>query len=217
VSGRNLWQVACCVVLIAMTVALRQSSHGTVAVAAAPEAALTKSSVAAAFTWDPAMAPGDRALIERALGRARPEAQRLIGLVDGLTTLRSGPAPAGNLGVTDPQRDGTFVVTFDLATTFHDLGERGVTRLVMHELGHVVDFALVPAELRPQLDAGVPPGLPCPAGTRIGSCAPEEERFAESFAKWAMNDLGLDLYIGYAVPAPVDIEKWAEPLLSLGA
>ena len=66
--------------------------------------------------------------------------------------------------------------------------------------------------MRRQLDAEVPPGQPCAAGTRQGSCAGVGERFAETFAKWAMNDIGVNLYIGYAVPPPTDLQAWAAPL-----
>ena len=103
--------------------------------------------------------------------------------------------------MTIPQGDG-YVIRFRFGPVFHELGRRGFDRLVDHELGHVVDFALLDDGLRARLDAGIPPGQPCPAGTRSGSCAPREERFAESFAKWASGDLGIALYAGYAVPPP---------------
>ena len=61
-----------------------------------------------------------------------------------------------------------------------------------------------------QLDAGIPP-------QSASRPAPRGERFAETFAKWAMgNDLGADLYIGYAVPPPsAGFDAWAAPLRSL--
>jgi hypothetical protein len=48
-----------------------------------------------------------------------------------------------------------------------------------------------------------------------GSCAPQQERFAESFAKWASGDIGVNLYAGYAVPPPGDLEAWGAPLAAL--
>ena len=82
------------------------------------------------------------------------------------------------------------------------LGPRGVTRLTLHELGHVLDHALLPDELVARLDAGIPGGWGCEGGM-TGACTDREERFAESFAKWASGDLGVDLSIGYSVPPPV--------------
>ncbi len=86
---------------------------------------------------------------------------------------------------------------------------------MLHELGHVVDFALVPNATLSTLDAGVPPGYGCEAG-QLGACATSEERFAESFAKWAADDIGVNLSIGYKVPPPaLPLAAWAEPLKRL--
>jgi hypothetical protein len=170
------------------------------------------------LAFDASVDPVSRALIERAVASARPEAQRLIAAVDGLTTVRIGH-PEGALGTTQSIAGGRYDVMLDLGTTQRRTGERGVFRLVLHELGHVVDFQLVPASERAALDEGVPSGVPCPAGTQLGSCAPRAERFAETFAKWAMgNDLGAGLYIGYAVPPPAaGFDAWAAPLSRLAA
>ncbi len=79
---------------------------------------------------------------------------------------------------------------------------------MLHELGHVVDGELVPAALAGELDALIPP----PAGRP----APRSERFAETFAKWAMgNDIGADLYAGYAVAPPtLGFDGWASRLVT---
>ena len=42
------------------------------------------------------------------------------------------------------------------------------------------------------------------------------ERFAESFAKWATGDIGVDLYLGYKVPPPDDLAGWGAPLADAG-
>ena len=89
--------------------------------------------------------------------------------------------------------------------------------MVQHELAHVVESALLDPALLARLDAGIPPGQPCAAGTRRGSCAPGAERFAETFAKWASGDIGVDLYAGYAVPPPPDLAGWGAPLTALAA
>lgn len=48
-----------------------------------------------------------------------------------------------------------------------------------------------------------------------GGCASREERFAETFAKWATNDIGLNLYIGYKVPPPASLDAWGTPLAAV--
>ena len=167
---------------------------------------------AAGFTYGTTIGTFDRQLIEQAVASADPRARALIERVDGIITFEIGQSP-GAAGVTrgDGER---FEITLDLGTTQRELGVRGVNRVVLHEIGHVIDFALVPAELGARLDAAVPAGAPCPPGTPIGACAPEAERFAETFAKWAMNDIGVDLFIGYAVPPPASFESWAAPLVA---
>jgi hypothetical protein len=168
----------------------------------------------AAFTFD-GVSPADRALVEQAIASARPEARRLVEIVDGLVTLRVADERGKALGVTQPLPDGRYDVTVDLERVNTIYGRRGVARVVLHELGHVVDDAIVPAALDAQLDAGIPRGYACEQGG-VGSCAIREERFAESFAKWAMNDIGVDLYIGYKVAPPtLALSAWGAPLAAL--
>jgi hypothetical protein len=165
----------------------------------------------APLTFDAGVAPADRAAVLGAIAGARPEAQRLIGLVDGLVDVHVGAAGPGAVGVT---RIGgaRFDMTLDLARVSAQLGPRGITRLVLHELGHVVDHALLGDELVARLDAGIPGGWGCEGGM-TGACTDREERFAESFAKWASGDLGVDLFIGYRVPPPgPSLEAWGAPL-----
>jgi hypothetical protein len=170
----------------------------------------------ATLRFDPAVAPADRAAVLAAIAGARPEARRLIGLVDGLVLMHVGPVGQGVLGVTEVDPD-HYDVTVDLAAVAPASGARGVARLVLHELGHVVDDALLPDELIAALDDGIPHGWGCDDGVS-GACAPREERFAESFAKWATGDIGLDLYLGYRVPPPgPTLDSWGAPLARFGA
>jgi hypothetical protein len=170
---------------------------------------------AAGFTFAADVDPAWRAMVADAVSRSRPAAARLIGLVDGLVDVRVAPAGARALGVTSG-RDGRFTVVLDLDRTLRAYGPRGVDRLVLHELGHVVDLAIVPAALDRALDAQVPGGYACDAGEQTSACAPREERFAETFAKWATGDIGVDLNIGYAVAPPdVPLDRWGAPLTSL--
>ena len=169
----------------------------------------------ATFTYGPSVTPADRAAIEAAVASARPEAQRLIGIVDGLTTLDVGPPEGGAAGTATDLGD-RYEVLLDLSMVTA-MGPRSVSRLVLHELAHVIDFALLDDELLAKLDAQVPEGWVCEEG-RVGSCAAEEERFAETFAKWATGDIGVDIYLGYKVPPPnVPLDAWGMPLSGLGS
>jgi hypothetical protein len=80
----------------------------------------------------------------------------------------------------------------------------------------VVDFALLPDALTTELDAGIPRGWGCEYG-KLGSCASREERFAESFAKWATGDIGVNIDVGYKVPPPgPTLDAWGAPLAGFG-
>lgn len=166
--------------------------------------------------FDPSVAALDRQAVADAVAGSRPDARRLVDLVDGLVTVRVGGTGAGAVGMTQETAEG-YVVTLDLAEVSTANGPRGVTRLVLHELAHVVDSAIVPDDVMATLDAGIPPGWECGQGTS-GACATVEERFAESFAKWATGDIGVDLYIGYRVPPPgPTLDAWGQPLARLAA
>ncbi len=170
------------------------------------------------LTFESSVAPLDRAAVLREIASARPEARRLIARVAGLVTIRVGSvATEGGdaVGLTESTPSG-YVVTLDLGTVSHLTGERGLRRLVLHELGHVVDFALVPPALDRTLDAESTVGYGCDAGMPDGSCAPPRERFAETFAKWATGDIGSDLGLGYKVPPPLSLDAWGAPLAALG-
>jgi hypothetical protein len=170
----------------------------------------------AAFSFDPAVAPADRDAFLTAVAAARPEARRLIALADGLVDVRIGSTGVpGSICLTE-DRESHYRVTVDLGLVIRRFGVRGVDRTVLHELGHVVDFALVPQALDDELDARIPRGYGCDQQSS-GACASERERFAESFAKWATGDIGVDLYLGYKVPPPDDLAAWGAPLARLVA
>jgi hypothetical protein len=159
--------------------------------------------------------PLDQQVFLSAVAAARPEARRLIGLIDGLVWVSVGPIGPMALGMTAPY-DGVYSVRIDLAGVTARLGQPGVDRVVLHELGHVVDFALLPEALTTALDAGIPRGWGCEYG-KLGSCASGEERFAESFAKWAMGDIGVNIDVGYKVPPPgPTLDAWGAPLARFG-
>jgi hypothetical protein len=160
--------------------------------------------------------PSWRQAVLTSIARARPEAARLIGLVDGLVEINVAGTGPRALGVTY-DHGGSYGIVVDLPRVLATYGERGVDRVVLHELGHVVDAALVPEQLDAALDAQMPPGYACPPGERTSACAPRAERFAETFAKWATGDIGVNLNVGYAVAPPVvALDRWGEPLAALG-
>lgn len=162
----------------------------------------------------PDVHPLDQQVILATIARARPEARALIDRVDGAVTVRVAATGGSVAGVTS-SRPGGYDVVLDLGAVSRALGERGIARLVLHELGHVVDFALVPDDLARELDEGVPRGYGCEAGASDGACAGRRERFAETFAKWATGDIGAALSIGYRIPPPNSLEAWGEPLARL--
>ena len=62
--------------------------------------------------------------------------------------------------------------------------------------------------------AAIPRGYGCEEG-QTGACAIPDERFAESFAKWALGDIGVGVDLGYKIPPPDDLESWGAPLAAL--
>ena len=164
-----------------------------------------------------AVPAADRAWIEAAIASARPEAQRLIAEVDGLVEYqvhRGDP-----LGVTRSivSPDGaSFVISFDVAALDGDRRQdRAVT--VLHEYGHAVDLALVPPRTDDALEAAIPRTGRCGSygGALTGSCAEAPERFADTFAKWALRGNVSAVGAGYDVANPPSLEDWGAPLSKL--
>ncbi|MGH3117571.1 MAG: hypothetical protein ACRDQ2_10785, partial [Gaiellales bacterium] len=133
----------------------------------------------------------DREWIRAAIAHARPEARRLIDEVDGLVEMRTQPGPIAMpdggraVGLTESTQ-GSFRITLDSATlSGHGAFSRDV--VVLHEFGHVVDVALIPADLAERLDAGIPRTGRCLSATQhTGACTAPQERFADTFANWAL-------------------------------
>jgi hypothetical protein len=169
---------------------------------------------AAGFTFAPEVSAGDRAWIEAAVLKVRPEARQLIEDVDGMVTITTFDEPDGPaVGLTQPLPDGRFTVGFNVA--YLD-GDRQIDRdvTVAHELGHVIDFAVVPDDLEGQLTAGLPTSGACYTA-ETGDCTAPEERFADTFAKWALRGAVSAIGAGYAVLSPASLEDWGAPLSKL--
>jgi len=171
---------------------------------------VTDSARAAGLRYAAGVAPAQRQWIDAAIARARPEAARLIAEVDGLVVIGTYAETGETLGITRGSEKG-FTVDFNTARLDADRAMDRAT-VVLHELGHVIDFALVPKAVNAQLDQQIPRGGAC--GLAI-DCDRVEERFADTFAKWALNGAVAEIGAGYGVAMPSSIEDWGAPLARL--
>lgn len=163
----------------------------------------------------PEMPEADRAWVRAAIATARPEAQRLIDEVDGVVEVSSQPSSPVAIGMAHLS-DGKARITLDTAALNADrVLDRNV--VVLHELGHVIDHLLVPDHLVLDLDAGIPRGTCRSTVDHIGACTAIEERFADTFAKWALNGAVSMAGSGYGIPTPPSLEDWGAPLGRLAA
>ena len=186
-----------------------RADAGALAAPNGDTAQITPAARAAGLRFAPEMAPADRQWILDAIARARPAAARLIAEVDGLVVIR---AYSGDDALGLARGDvGGFSVEFNLPRLNGDrTGDRATA--VLHELGHVIDFALVPESTNAILDAQIPPSGPC--GPLI-DCDSAEERFADTFAKWALKGAVSEVGAGYGIPLPRSLEDWGAPLSEL--
>ena len=202
------------VVLCATVLAVVLHNRGT---AAGADGEITPEIRAATLNLG-GVAPQDRVWIQNAIATARPEAQRLIAEVDGLVTvrtdLRSVGVPEDAIGLTISNGSGVDVVLgVDRLNS-----DRAIDRnmVVLHELGHVIDFLLVDDDLMRKLDTGIPPSRACgEALDGAGGCDAIPERFADTFAKWALRGRFSIAGSGYGVPTPPSLEDWGMPLGAL--
>jgi hypothetical protein len=172
---------------------------------------------AATLRFAPDVKPRDRAWILAAIQRARPEAQRLIAEIDGLVEVRTDLPQGEAIGLAQMRLD-EAVISFDARTLN---GERAIDRevVVLHELGHVIDFQLVSDDVVQELDRMIPRVGDCGDSELLptGACTAVEERFADTFAKWALRGRISLAGSGYGIPAPASIEDWGAPLGLLAA
>ena len=178
------------------------------------EQALDPQLRSATFTFDASVTAPDREWIEAAVAKTRPEARQLIDDVDGMVTISAFNQPgASAVGIAEKLGPHAFSVRFNVA--YLD-GERKADRdvAVVHELGHVIDFALMKPEVRNQLAAQLPPSGTC-FTAETGDCTAPEERFADTFAKWALRGAVSAAGAGYGTLAPASLESWGAPLATL--
>jgi hypothetical protein len=166
------------------------------------------------LTFAPDFPVADRAWVLAAIAKARPEARQLIDDVDGRTRVTAFYEPYGYwLGWAKAVAPNQYEVRLNLARLD---GRRKIDRdtVTLHELGHVVDYALVPDTLRDRLAAQVPTSGVCPDGIQ-GDCAAVQERFADTFAKWALRGAVSAVGAGYSLASPQSLEDWGAPLSEL--
>ncbi|HEY6888654.1 MAG TPA: hypothetical protein VI300_12770 [Solirubrobacter sp.] len=205
-SGKSLVQwIAVLSALGALTAYALRPANKPVAQAATASGGLT---------FAPDFPAADRAWVLAAIANARPEARQLIDDVDGRTRITAFYEPYGYwLGWAQTVAPNRYEVRLNLARLD---GRRKIDRdtVTLHELGHVVDFALVPDTLRDQLAAHVPTSGACPDGIQ-GDCAAAPERFADTFAKWALRGAVSAVGAGYSLASPRSLEDWGAPLSEL--
>jgi hypothetical protein len=205
------------IALCAVAALLAARFQGRAGLAATGVPDLDEATRAATLRFAPEVKPGDRAWILNAVASARPEAQRLIAEVDGLIEVRTDLRHDEAVGLAQ-MRPGQSIVSFDVRMLN---GQRALDRnvVVLHELGHVIDYQLVSDELVQQLDQQIPRVGDCGDSALLptGACSSVEERFADTFAKWALRGRISLAGSGYGIPAPASIEDWGAPLGLLAA
>ena len=205
------------IALCAVTALLAVRLQGGAGLAATGVGEIDAATRAATLRFAPEVKPADRAWILAAVATARPEAQRLIAEVDGLIEIRTDLEHDEAVGLAQ-MRPGESIVSFDVRTLN---GERALDRnvVVLHELGHVIDFQLVSDDVVQELDGKIPRVGSCgdSALLPMGACTAVEERFADTFAKWALRGRISLAGSGYGIPAPASIEDWGAPLGLLAA
>jgi len=210
--------IALCVVASLLSLRVHRAT-------ATGEPEVTPAIRAGTLTFAPRVTPNDKAWILGAIATARPEAQRLIAEVDGMIEVRTDlNAPGSAYPPGAEQAIGLAHMVGDHAMIALDVreldGERAIDRniVVLHELGHVIDFVLADDALVAQLDAGIPEAGTCNGPVDgIGACTAIPERFADTFAKWALRGRFSLAGSGYGIPTPPSLEDWGMPLSRLAA
>jgi hypothetical protein len=168
----------------------------------------------AGLRFAPEVSAGDREWILAAIEQARPEARSLVDDIDGMVVVKTYSDPnSPAVGLMVPTGPGAYDVSFNLAyLNANRRQDRDST--VLHELAHVIDHALVAPELRDRLAAQLPSVGTC-VTAHTGDCTEPAERFADTFAKWALRGAVSAYGAGYGVATPVSLEDWGAPLAAL--
>jgi hypothetical protein len=130
-----------------------------------------------------------------------------------------GPLPPQQraIGLMLPLAPDRYEIRLDVAN-LDGYAEADRDTVVLHELGHVIDFALLDDSLRERLYYSIPHSGSCVSVAEPrGDCAAPRERFADTFAKWALRGAVSLVGAGYDVAAPASLEDWGAPLAQLAA
>ena len=159
---------------------------------------------AATLRFAPGVTPQDRAWILAAVGSARPEARRLIDEIDGLVEMRTDLRHDQAIGMAEMHGD-SATISLDASAAERRAGRRPRRRRAPR------------AGPRHRLRAPRRRGQAADGRARSRGSAPPsvEERFAETFAKWALNGRVSIAGDGYGIPNPPSIEDWGAPLARL--
>src|SRR5215217_895749 len=119
-------------------------------------------------------------------------------------------ADGDSVEITDAARAGTLRFGTDVASADRAWIAAAVARARPEAARLIAEVdGLVPAVVNDALDAQIPRGGPC--GLAI-DCEMPEERFADTFAKWALNGAVSEVGAGYGIAMPASIEDWGAPL-----
>jgi len=202
--------------IVAVAIAFSQADRGPVLLEPGDRLDVSSRERVAGLTYGPALERADRAWIAAAVASARPHARALIAEVDGLVEVRAHRGGRGPGFVLDDGRE-RLTMSFDVAA-LAPLESADRQHVVLHEFGHILDHVLLSDDVIRSLDAGIPAGDACRGREK---CSSLRERFADTFAKWAVDRVDASARVGYGVPAPPDLARWGAPLsrlaVSLGA
>lgn len=168
------------------------------------------------FRFASGMTARDRRAFRRAVASASPAARRLIAQLDDFTTVsHAARLEGGAAGRAGQRPEGGWSVQINTGVLRGDFTAFKVT--VLHELGHLVEFAGIDERDAAALDRTIPRRGRCkydpehPVVYQTGPCAARSERFADTFAKWALNMRAFK-DVGYSVATPKSFRPFARTL-----
>ena len=220
------WMAVLAVLLVASSVGVRAMAPSTDAPAPPPPGRqeepldlhafvridVTPELRAAGLRFGKEVPRADRRRVARAVARARPQAAALLAEVDGVVDVVADPPPPPRvLGATGLD-EGRVQVRLDLRALRRRPGL--LAAVVMHELGHVVDLVLVPEPVGEELDIPLPGAVACEFSADP-NCDPRQERFADSFMKWALGGRLTRAAAPAGSPGWRVMDIWAERLTTL--
>ena len=152
--------------------------------------------------FDPTVAAGDREWILAAVDKVRPEARQLIDDVDGMVTISTSASPARRRRRHRRSRSRRARIPGALQPRLPRRRAQGRPR--RHRRPRARPRGRLRARCRPSCATSSPAQLP-PSGACFtadtGDCTAPEERFADTFAKWALRGAVSAVGAGYGTLA----------------